>query len=74
MNDSEAEDSNRRWNNEMENLLEKTDLSKNETPLMIWDLQRMRALTGEKDLLEVLTGDEGDEGGSGGSGGSGSVN
>lgn len=55
----------------MESLLEKTDLSKNETPLMIWDLQRMRALTGEKDLLEVLTGDEG---GSGGSGGSGSVN
>ena len=39
--------------------------------LSIWDLQRMRALTGEKDLLEVLTGDEG---GSGGSGGSGSVN
>ena len=71
MNDYEAEDSNRRWKDEMENLLEKTDLSKNETPLMIWDLQRMRALTGEKDLLEVLTGDEG---GSGGSGGSGSVN
>ena len=39
--------------------------------LSIWDLQRMRALTGEKDLLEVLTGDEG---GSGGSGGPGSVN
>ena len=71
MNDSEAEDSNRRWNDEMESLLEKIDLSKNETPLMIWDLQRMRALTGEKDLLEVLTGDEG---GSGGSGGLGSVN
>ncbi|KAG5382058.1 hypothetical protein IGI04_033528 [Brassica rapa subsp. trilocularis] len=62
MNDSEAEDSNRRWNDEMENLLEKTDLSKNETPLMIWDLQRMRVLTGEKDLLEVLTGDEGGSG------------
>ncbi|WZY88367.1 hypothetical protein YC2023_045102 [Brassica napus] len=36
----------------------------------VWE-RRMRALTGEKDLLEVLTGDEG---GSGGSGGSGSVN
>ena len=71
MNGSEAEDGNKRWKDEMEGFLEKTDLSKNETPLMIWDLQRMRALTGEKDLLEVLTEDKG---GSGGSGGSGSIN